>query len=157
MDDDSDTPQSAVQIGEVFRAKPTETPDNFSCTFRYPKFLATWTLSYTNNTWRNGWSICFQGTKGSLFLTEAGYRVFDQVNGWESGWPKPAAEELPGSVTSTVPHTENFLDCMRTRKQPNAPVEIGHRAVRPLHLANAAMKAGRMAVLGEDGVTIKLA
>lgn len=152
----ADQPVSAVQIGEVFRAKPTETPDNFCCTFRYPKFMATWTLSYTNNTWRNGWSICFQGTQGALFLTEAGYRVFDQVNGWEKGWPKAKLEELPGSVTSTVPHTENFLECIKTRKQPNAPVEIGHTAVRPLHLANAALKAGRQATLADDGVTIKL-
>jgi predicted dehydrogenase len=151
-------PVSAVQIGDIFReAKPTETPDNFCCTFRYPKFMATWTLSYSNNTWRNGWSITFHGTKGALFLTEAGYRVFNQVNGWEAGWPKPKLEELPGSVTSTVPHTQNFLECLKTRKQPNAPVEIGHTAVRPLHLANAALRAGRQANLAEDGVTIKLA
>lgn len=154
---DSYTPVSAVQIGEVFRAKPTETPDNFSCVFEYPKFMATWTLSYTNNTYRNGWSICFQGTKASLFLTEAGYRVFDQINGWEKGWPAPAMEELPGSVTSTVPHSQNFLDCLRSRKQPNATVELGFKAVRPLHMANAAMKAGRKAMLADDGVTIKFA
>ncbi len=154
---DSDTPVSAVQIGENFRAKPTETPDNFCCTFHYPKFLATWTLSYTNNTWRDAWSICFQGTKATLFLTEAGYRVFDQVNGWEKGLPKPVMEELPGGVTRTEPHTQNFLECLRTRKQPNATVELGAKGVRPLHLANAAMKSGRQASLAEDGVTIKYA
>lgn len=152
----ADQPLAATQTGEVYRNKPTETPDTFCCAFEYPNFMATWTLGYTTNTWRNGWSICFQGTKGALFLTEAGYRVFNQVNGWEGGWPKPVKEELPGSVTSTVPHIKNFLQCVRERKQPNAPVEIGHKAVRPLHLANAALKAGRRAVLAEDGVTIRL-
>ena len=91
----------------------------------------------------------------SLFLTEAGYRVFNQVNGWEAGWPKPAKENLPGSVTSTEPHTKNFLECIKSRKQPNATVEIGHKAVRPLHLANAALKKNTRAYLDKDGVTIK--
>ncbi len=152
-----DQPKSAVQWGEVYENMPTETPDTFCCTFEYPGFMATWTLGYTTNTWRNGWSITFQGTKGALFLTEAGYRVFDQVNGWEKGWPKPKVEVLPGSVTDTRPHLMNFLDCVRSRKQPNAPVEIGHRAVRPLHLANAALKANKRAFLEEDGVTIRFA
>ncbi|GMV96530.1 MAG: Gfo/Idh/MocA family oxidoreductase [Phycisphaerae bacterium] len=150
----ADQPLSAVQWGAVYENHPTITPDTFCCTFEYPDFMCTWTLGYTTNTWRNGWSITFQGTAGALFLTEAGYRVFNQVNGWEKGWPKPKVEELPGSVTDTVPHIRNFLECVRSRKQPNAPVEIGHRAVRPLHLANAALKKGRRAHLGKDGVTI---
>lgn len=150
-----DQPRSAIQFGEVYKNKPTETPDTFCCTFEYPSFLCTWTLGYTTSTWRNGWSITFQGTKAALFLTEAGYRLFDQVNGWEAGWPKPAKENLPGSVTSTEPHTANFLECLKSRKQPHATVEIGHKAVRPLHLANVALKKNTRAYLGEDGVTIK--
>ncbi len=152
---DVERPASAVQFGTVYENQPTETPDTFCCTFEYPEFLCTWTLGYTTNTWRNGWSICFQGTKASLFLTEAGYRIFDQVNGWENGWPKAATEVLPGGVTSTDPHTKNFLECLRTRKQPNATVEKGHQAVRSLHLANAALHAGRRAYLAADGVTVR--
>lgn len=147
-------PISAVQFGSVYHNQPTETPDVFSCTFEYPGFMATWTLAYTTNTYRNGWSLCFQGTKKALFLTEAGYRIFDQVNGWEKGWPKPQREELPGGVTSTVPHTKNFLECLRARRQPDATAQLGHEAVRPLHLANAALLAGSKATLGVDGVTV---
>jgi predicted dehydrogenase len=150
-------PKSAVQWGTVYENKPTETPDTFCCTFEFPDFLCTWTLGYTTNTWFNGWSITFQGTRGALFLTEAGYRLFNQVNGWEKGWPKPAKQTLPGNVTSTVPHIQNFLECVRSRKEPNAPVEIGFQGVRPLHLANAALKSNRRAVLEDDGVTIRLA
>jgi len=153
----ADQPVSAVQFGEVYRNKPTQTPDTFCCTFEYPGFMCTWTLGYTTNTWRNGWSITFQGTNAALFLTEAGYRIFNQVNGWEKGWPKPLKEVLPGSVTSTTPHIQNFLNCLRTRQQPNATVEIGHKAVRPLHLANMALKKGRKAILGADGSTVRFA
>ncbi len=150
----AEQPVSAVQYGNVFVNKPTQTPDVFSCTFEYPKFVATWTLNYTTAKWRNGWSIVFHGEKCALFLTEQGYRIFDQVNGWENGLPKPKTENMPGGLTQTEPHIQNFLECIKTRKEPNAPVEIGFKAVRPLHLANAALKKGTRAVLGEDGVTI---
>ena len=153
----ADTPRSAVQFGDVYYNQPTETPDTFCCTFEYPNFMATWTLCYASNRYRNGWSITFQGLKGSLFLTEAGYRIFDQVNGWEDGWPKRAKEHLPGGLTRTEPHIQNFLDCIKSRKQPNAPAEIGHKAVRPLHLANAALRANRRAFLEPDGASIRLA
>lgn len=150
-----DKPKSAVQWGAVFENQPTETPDTFCCTFEYPEFMCTWTLSYTNNTWRNDWAIVFQGTRGSLFLTEDGFRVFDQVSKWEEGLPKPKIASMPGGVTSTTPHVKNFLDCVRSRQQPNATVETGHAAVRPLHLANAALKANRRMILEDDGVTMR--
>jgi len=148
-------PKSAIQFGQVYENMPSETPDTFSCVFEYPKFMATWTLGYTTNTYRNGWVLVFQGTKKSLMLSEAGYRVFDQVNDWRDGMPKPERAELPGGVTSTEPHTKNFLDCLRTRKQPNATVQRGYEGVRPLHLANAALAAGSKATLGADGVAIR--
>jgi len=152
-----DQPVSAVQYGAVYVNQPTETPDTFCCTFEYPKFTCTWTLTYTTARWRNGWSILFHGTKASLFLTEAGYRIFDQINGWEEGLPKPRKATMPGGVTDTTPHLKNFLECIRTRKQPNATVEIGHTAVRPLHLANIALKKGGRAILADDGVTVRVA
>jgi predicted dehydrogenase len=150
-----DQPISALQYGTVYVNKPTETPDVFSCVFEYPKFTATWTLNYTTPKWRNGWSIVFHGEKAALFLTEQGYRIFDQVNGWENGLPKPKKENMPGGLTVTEPHIQNFLECIKTRKEPNAPVEVGFKAVRTLHLANAALKRGSKAVLAEDGMTIK--
>ena len=49
------------------------------------------------------------------------------------------------------PHVENFLTCLRTRQQPNAPVEVGHHAVAGPHLANVALRRGVRARLGADG------
>ena len=148
-------PVSALQYGNVYVNKPTETPDVFCCTFEYPNFMATWTLNYSTAKWRNGWSILFHGEKAALFLTEQGYRVFDQVNGWENGLPKPVREDMPGGVTDTTPHMKNFLECVKSRKDPNATVEIGHQAVRTLHLANIALKKQTRAILDADGITVR--
>lgn len=47
---------------------------------------------------------------------------------------EPAVQEM---------HVLNFLEAMRTRKPPNADVEIGHRSVTACHLAVIAYRLGR--------------
>lgn len=151
-------PVSALSYGAVYKLQPAETPDTFSAIFEYPKFTATWTLTYTNS-FQKGWAIVFQGRKGSLELSEAGYRLYPEP--WSSKsyarWevPEGMKENMPGGVTSTDPHIKNFLECVRARKEPNAPVEVGHEAVRPLHLANMAHHKKTRALLLDDGVTVK--
>jgi len=41
------------------------------------------------------------------------------------------------------PHLQNWLDCVRSRNQPNAPIEVGHRSVTVCHLANIVREVGR--------------
>ncbi len=39
---------------------------------------------------------------------------------------------------STADHVNNFIDCVRSRKLPNADVLIGHRSAQASHLGNLA-------------------
>jgi len=58
--------------------------------------------------------------------------------------PDPAiAEKWKGGGFIARPHLQNWLDCIRTRKTPNAPVEAGHRTVTICHLANIARELNR--------------
>ena len=41
------------------------------------------------------------------------------------------------------PHLQNWLDCIKARGEPAAPVEIGHRSVTICHLANIVRDLGR--------------
>ena len=40
-------------------------------------------------------------------------------------------------------HIRNFVECIRTRKRPNADVEIGHRSTSLCHMVNIARELGR--------------
>ncbi len=42
----------------------------------------------------------------------------------------------PQGPKESIPHLENFLQCLRTRKKPNADAETGHRATTLCHLMN---------------------
>jgi predicted dehydrogenase len=82
---------------------------------------------------------------------------FEGTEGWvgNRGWRGPLQAEPPGLVNEqigpgethlfTCPGGEhrNFLDCVKSRKDPYFPAEIGHRCSSLCHLGNIAMITGR--------------
>ncbi|HOW67423.1 MAG TPA: hypothetical protein P5186_16290 [Candidatus Paceibacterota bacterium] len=46
-------------------------------------------------------------------------------------------------VQYLFPHKRNWLDCIRSRKLPNADVELRHLGSIPGHLANIAYRVNR--------------
>jgi hypothetical protein len=42
----------------------------------------------------------------------------------------------------TIDHMRNFFECMKSRKDPNAPVETGIAAARAGHIGNLAFHHG---------------
>ena len=54
--------------------------------------------------------------------------------------PKNLLAPFTGSQTES--HVANWLDCIETREQPNAPVEVGHLITSVAHLINIGRIAG---------------
>jgi predicted dehydrogenase len=134
-------PSAAVAHGFVAKAIGAEHPDVFSSIFEYPKHMVTWTLDY-GTSYEDGWSITIHGDKATMILQESGFRVVP------TGKPRtpefwtptvaPIVEEK-AQMTAVETHVQNFLDCMKTRKDPNCPVEVAAAAVAGPHLGNLAM------------------
>lgn len=133
----SGAPKSAVCQGYVAKMEGAEHPDVFSAVYEYDGFLVTWTLDYSNS-FQNGWSITFMGDKGTLILDDAGYKIYAEP--WKKNSEPIAEEQAPVPLET---HVQNFLDCIRSRKDPNCTVEIAAQAVSGPHLANLAMVNGR--------------
>lgn len=150
------TPRMAECFGKVYKMEGAQTPDIFSSIYEYDNFLATWTLDYTSS-YHNSWSIEFIGNKGTMQMDDYGWRVFDEPwkadeqKPWTSG--KPPVQMEKGGIP-TRPHTDNFLTCVKTREEPNAPVEIGHTAVSGPHLANIAWHKEKRAYLNADATRV---
>ena len=85
---------AATCYGAVYKLHPAETPDTFSAIFEYPKFMATWTLTYMNS-FQNGWGIVFQGQKGTLELCEQGYRFYQEPWAPKTRWERPERSSTP--------------------------------------------------------------
>jgi hypothetical protein len=93
---------------------------------------------------------------GAIFVCEQG-KIEVNRNKFTSN-PKDIAVELLKKVDEveeerkwsdqtalwqTQWHLQNWIDCIRTRQQPTADVEIGHRSISVCHLANITRWVGR--------------
>ena len=137
--------RSAVCYGQRAKNTGSEVPDVFCAVFEYPNLMATWTLNYCNS-YENDWSIQFQGDQGTMILNAAGYRI------WKEPVPaNPAPVQQKAAPIPLEAHIQNFMDCVKSRQEPNAPVEVGASAVSAPHLANVAFHAARQARLSADG------
>jgi hypothetical protein len=87
-----------------------------------------------------------------MILDEAGYQVFTEP--WKRGAAPSMQENSPVPIES---HIVNFVECVKSRKQPNCTVEIAAQAVAGPHLANIAMLRHRRVSLGPDGITTESA
>lgn len=138
-------PKSAVAQGYVGKNEGAEHPEVFSAVFDHGKHLTTWTLDYSNS-YENGWSILFMGDEATLRLDDDGFVV------WKEPWKRTSepimVEKAPVPIET---HIQNFLDCVKSRQEPNAPVEVGASAVSAPHLANLAFKQNRRVQMPKFG------
>ena len=79
----------------------------------------------------------FEGTEGWV---ETGYGGFQTEPASLKTAIIPADGVRLGRSTN---HIRNFLDCVRSRAEPAAPVEVGHRSATVCHVANIAMQLRR--------------
>ncbi len=94
-----------------------------------------------------GNGVRFHGTDGSIFvsrlLLEASNPeiLSEPISGQDTRAydERNRDEEIPG----TDEHHNDWLECIKTRKQCRADVEAGHRSASVCHLGNIAMRLGR--------------
>ncbi len=128
---DRDDPISATAAGGVYLYNDGRTaPDTINILIEYPDNL-TATFDCTLAPGANGAAQEFLGTEGRLWITRGRYEFTSK----ERGAPPEVGTY---NRDQTIDHVENFLDCVRSRKLPNADVRIGHRGVIPSHLGNLA-------------------
>lgn len=137
---DLPVPTSAYMSGGVFSEKDgREVPDTIAVTLDFPNDLVlTWQSTFSNSRFGIGDRIL--GSHGTI---ERLAGSTDMVTGKSlTGlryYPEKANRSdgvvLEGK-SAGVDHMTNFVECIRSRKEPNAPVEIGYRSAVAAHMAN---------------------
>jgi len=82
--------------------------------------------------------VRFEGSKGWVFVQRGAIKASDE----NLLRQKTGDDEV--KLYHSANHMKNFLECMRTRKEPAAPVEVGHRSNTVCVMTHIAMKLGRM-------------
>lgn len=123
----------------------TDVPQTGSIAVEFPgNCLVVFTLGWQamRYSWYNDHLVQFHGNKTRLDLGRERYAVYGESSALEMA---PSAErKSPGSFNvATLSHVRNFLDCMASRKQPNAPVEAGQATNVVLCMAMESYRTGR--------------
>jgi predicted dehydrogenase len=149
----SGAPLSAVCQGQIINAPGLEVPNVFTAAFEYPDFIATWTLNY-RSAYQYDWSITFLGEEASMVLDRKGLRLYREPGTSATPWSQEGADkpikEIAESDEPEV-HQQDFLDAIRSRRQPNCPIEVAAAAVAGPHLANLAYRQEKKVRLNADG------
>jgi hypothetical protein len=90
------------------------------------------------------------GTQGTMDAKSLSPRQHWTASGEGSGEPDRITAELQIPEPETVHHMKNFFDCVRSRKQPIAPIEAGYAHSVAIIMADEALTTGRRMVYDPD-------
>jgi predicted dehydrogenase len=132
----SDQPRQAVMIADKYIFEQWDCPDTIQAAFRYPGFDVVYEGMMNSSI--DGGGLEFRGTEATLKIDRDGFTVHREHVEEEKNPALTARSVLDG----TISHVENFFDCVKSRKEPNAPVETGVAAARAGHIGNLAYQHG---------------
>ena len=128
----ADQPRNVQIIGDKYVFEQWDCPDTVQAALRYPGFDVVYEGMMASSIDDGG--LEFRGTEATLKLNRSGFGVYHEGVPAKDN-PVVKAESFGDG---TVPHMQDFFDCVRSRKEPNAPVEVGVAAARAGHIANLA-------------------
>ena len=152
-----DYPKQCYSTGQRFEPGAAESPDVQVAVWNFDDMVVSFELTlYTpymlkiapnireSLTEYPYWPQCatrieIYGSAGLMYVGRhgGGWQVFDR--------PKREQPTLVAQGNGTFPdpeHKENFLQCLRTRSKPNAPVEEGHISTLWAHYATMSYRLG---------------
>lgn len=116
-----------------------EHPSRRKVTIDYPNDLViAWQSTFSNS--RFGLGVRVLGSDRTIeWLAGATDMVLGRsLSGWSYSPEKtnrPYGEAIKGESKGEN-HYANFIECVRSRKEPNASVELGYRSAIAAHMAN---------------------
>jgi predicted dehydrogenase len=135
-------PESAQGMGERNEMKHWDCPDTLSASWRYPGFQVVYTGTLVGHL--EGGTLVFRGSDGMLRITREGFDLYPEgvLAAERTRLPEPVASAR-ATADGTLDHVRNFLECVRSRKTPNADVRSAVASADAAHLANLALRKGQ--------------
>ena len=132
----SDLPTQAQILADKSIFTQWDCPDTIQAAVRYPGFDVVYEGMMASSIDDGG--LEFRGTDATLKINRGGFAVYREgVSGREN--PVVKADSFRDGTTD---HMQNFFDCVKSRKEPNAPVETGVGAARAGQIVNLAYQRG---------------
>jgi predicted dehydrogenase len=144
---DLQIPNSVTMTGGNYLSPEMQVPDIMDVSMQQGgKLLFTWNSMFGNNYFGEGDDLLL-GDKGTIHRNESEVVTFmPQGDSAQTQGPGVAPDKAPDIVDgndATQAHMQNFIDCVRSRKEPNCPLEIGFRSAVACRMAITSYREGR--------------
>ena len=134
----ADQPRQAQMLADKYVFEQWECPDTIQAAFRYPGFDVVYEGMMNSSI--DGGGLEFRGTDATLKIDRDGFAVSrEPIDEGEGENPTLTEHSVRDG---TISHMENFFDCIKSRKEPSAPVETGVAAARAGQIGNLAYQHG---------------
>ncbi len=127
---------------------PDQLPDVLAATWKYPKFVMTYTNCIRAEPDFDVQGNMFLGTKGWLHVHRTGYRYRPNPVMGRGGAAAPPFEPFSTKFPyvggpSDHAHVRNFLDCVKSRKDPVVDIDTGFYSTLPTLMAVMSIRDGK--------------
>ena len=138
---DLQIPPAVTMSGGNYLCPEMQCPDTMAVAMdQAEKILFTWNSMFGNRYFGEGDDLLL-GTKGTIHRDKEERVTYVPQGSHKSDVPQASTEVPDDDMTLT--HMENFFDCVRSRKEPNCPFEIGYRSAIACRMAIASYRSGR--------------
>ena len=132
-----DFPLRVTSSGGIYLQKDREVPDTFFMNVDYP----AWTMQLACSVGSGvGAPLVVHGSKATLFIAQNSESLTNQQmelvpdQEYKDEFVKKTGVEVLKIDVQPVPrgghpHMDNFLDCVRSRQEPNLPAQLGYQAM----------------------------
>ena len=131
-----------ASAGKVHKAG-VDTPESVVAIAEYPQdFIGVFTVNYAAMQYksRNDQLNQLDGDQARMDIGREDLKVYLKGAEDEAAISKKSPK---GFGYATDLHVQNFLECVRTRKTPTAPMRIAFQAALVVQMANMSLKQGR--------------
>jgi predicted dehydrogenase len=129
-----DQPRDVQILADKYVFEKWDCPDTIQAAYRYPGFDVIFEGMMSSSIDDGGME--FRGTDATIKINRGGFTLYRE------GVPREQNPILSERSyrDGTIDHLENFFDCIKSRKEPNAPVETGIAAARAGQIGNLAFR-----------------
>ncbi len=125
-----------------------ETFDTQTVTYQMKDYLITWehNAGLETGPYGRNYGLAFSCNDATLVIDREGYELFPEQG--KDGYKVPAIPKRHGN-DSHFDHVKNFIDCVKTRKDPACTIENGRLVALYAHMANIAVRTQSRLVWNE--------
>jgi predicted dehydrogenase len=127
-----------------------ETFDTMSVSYQMKDYVINWehTAGTETGPYGKSYGLAFKGNDATLVINREGWEVFPETQ--DGNYRVPATPKQSGGENHEA-HMKNFIECIKTRKDPACTIENGRLVAVYAHMANIALRTKSRLVWNEEG------